>query len=135
MRDPLAEPAPNPTKIRRNCPFCEIIYGSGDATVLRNWGDAIAIVPLKPVVPGHVLVISKAHIQSFSSSPHIAAVTMNRAAEYADTMPGDLNLITSRGPAATQSVDHFHLHLVPRAVDDGLALPWYSGKRSRKAGR
>ena len=40
-----------------------------------------------------------------------------------------MNLITSRGRAATQSVFHLHLHLVPRADNDGLALPWHSGKK------
>ena len=59
---------------------------------------------------------------------------MARAALLADEM-GPVNLITSRGREATQSVFHLHLHLVPRAANDGLALPWYSGRRSttRKA--
>jgi histidine triad (HIT) family protein len=44
-------------------------------------------------------------------------------------MGSPMNLITSKGREATQSV--WHLHLVPRAEDDGLALPWHSG-RSKK---
>ena len=39
-------------------------------------------------------------------------------------MPGESNLITSIGPAATQTVPHLHLHLVPRRPGDGLPLPW-----------
>lgn len=34
------------------------------------------------------------------------------------------NLITSAGAAATQSIDHLHIHFVPRKVDDGLMTPW-----------
>lgn len=45
-------------------------------------------------------------------------------AEGAREMPGDMNLITSRGPAATQTVPHLHLHLIPRREGDGLTLPW-----------
>lgn len=33
-----------------------------------------------------------------------------------------------KGREATQSVFHLHLHVIPRAYEDGLALPWYSGK-------
>ncbi|MYX67350.1 histidine triad (HIT) family protein [Streptomyces sp. KhCrAH-43] len=58
-------------------------------------------------------------------------MTMHRAAELMQDS-GPMNLITSKGREATQSVFHLHLHLVPRAAGDGLALPWYSGRR--KAG-
>lgn len=39
------------------------------------------------------------------------------------------NFITSAGPAATQSVFHLHVHLVPRFEDDGLILPWTGQRR------
>ena len=53
---------------------------------------------------------------------------MSRASILAHAMRQPMNLITSKGREATQSVFHMHLHLVPRAKDDGLALPWYSGR-------
>jgi diadenosine tetraphosphate (Ap4A) HIT family hydrolase len=34
------------------------------------------------------------------------------------------NIITSIGPAASQTVMHTHLHIVPRTEGDGLHLPW-----------
>lgn len=113
------------------CPFCEIIAGRAPATIVRVWPDAIAIVPLGPVVDGHLLVIPHDHVSDFSADPDITAITARRAAELAlerGLICG--NLITSMGAAATQSVFHLHLHLVPRAENDGLALPWYSGKKS-----
>nr|MDT0522748.1 HIT domain-containing protein [Streptomyces sp. DSM 41633] len=33
--------------------------------------------------------------------------------------------------AATQSVFHLHLHLLPRRGGDGLALPWSPGARGK----
>ena len=109
------------------CPFCEINTGRAPATFVHEWSDTIAIVPLNPVVDGHTLVIPKQHVADFGEDPDVSAATMRRAAELA---AGDrpMNIITSRGRAATQSVFHLHLHLVPRAANDGLALPWYSGK-------
>ena len=113
------------------CPFCEINTGRAPATFVREWSDAFAIVPLNPVVDGHTLVIPKTHVTDFVADPLVSAATMRRAAELAGDHPaGAMNLITSRGRAATQSVFHLHLHLVPRAENDGLALPWYSGRNT-----
>ncbi|MFD7995468.1 HIT family protein [Streptomyces mexicanus] len=114
------------------CPFCEIVAGRAPATIVREWPEALAIVPLRPVVAGHVLVIPREHVTDFVADPVVSAHTMYCAAELAgDYLAGAMNLITSRGRAATQSVFHLHLHLVPRAEDDGLALPWYSGRRNK----
>lgn len=114
------------------CPFCEINAGRAPATFVHEWSNAIAIVPLNPVVDGHILVIPKLHVPDFAADPAVAADTMLRAAQLMGSTDRPMNLITSRGRAATQSVFHLHLHLVPRAEGDGLALPWYSG-RSKKA--
>jgi histidine triad (HIT) family protein len=117
--------------IEQPCPFCEIAAGRAPATIVREWDDAIAIVPRGPVVPGHVLVIPREHVTDFADDPVVSATTTYRASELAAETDQPMNLITSRGREATQSVFHLHLHLVPRAENDGLALPWYSG-RSRK---
>jgi histidine triad (HIT) family protein len=35
-----------------------------------------------------------------------------------------VNLLNSRGPAAWQTVFHFHMHVIPRYKGDPLQLPW-----------
>ena len=112
---------------KTDCVFCQIVAGDAPATVAANWPDAIAIVPLSPVAPGHVLVIPRVHVPTFLSDPVVSAVALHRAAEYANLLglPGEgANLITSAGEAATQTVFHLHLHLVPRDPGDRLSLPW-----------
>jgi histidine triad (HIT) family protein len=117
------------------CPFCEIVAGCAPATIVRRWDDALAIVPLGPVVYGHTLVIPKMHVTDFIANPDVGGAKRRRAAELAGEFPaGAMNLIASRGRAATQSVFHLHLHLVPRAEGDGLALPWYSGRGRKQKG-
>lgn len=112
------------------CVFCAIVAGTAPATVVREWPDAMAFIPLNPVTAGHVLVVPRVHVADFAEDPEVSAAVMRRAAVLAGTRPDvDLNLITSKGRAATQSVFHLHLHLVPRRPNDGLALPWYSGRR------
>lgn len=110
------------------CPFCEIVAGRAPATYVHEWSDVIAIVPLDPVVDGHTLVIPKQHVRDFASDPAVSADAMLHAAQLMRWTDRPMNLITSKGREATQSVFHLHLHLVPRAENDGLALPWYSGR-------
>ncbi len=119
------------------CPFCEIVAGRAPATWIvapDEWDDAVAFVPLNPVVEGHTLIVPKAHVRDFATDPDVSAATMRRAAELMRWTDRPMNVITSRGREATQSVFHLHLHLVPRAADDGLALPWYSGRGGRSTG-
>ncbi|MGY4988069.1 HIT family protein [Streptomyces nigrescens] len=112
------------TPRRPGCPFCLIVCGRAPATVLREWPETIAIRPRHGgVTAGHVLVIPRVHVADVAEDPVVSAATMLRAAELAAEV-GDCNVITSRGPSATQTVRHLHLHLVPRAEGDGLLLPW-----------
>jgi len=91
----------------------------------------MVIEPLNPVVPGHVLVIPREHVTDWvdpgreEHDGYGLRFAVALAQEYARRESiGDCNLITSRGPAATQTVGHLHLHIVPRHEGDGLALPW-----------
>ncbi len=106
------------------CPFCEIVAGRAKATMVADWDDAIAFRPLNPVNPGHALVVPREHIPNYSFNPSIAAAVFGRAAELMQWTKRDSNLITSKGLSATQTVDHFHVHIVPREPGDGLMLPW-----------
>jgi histidine triad (HIT) family protein len=106
----------------RACPFCEIVAGRAPGVLRREWDDAIALVPLNPVTPGHTLIVPKAHVANYAEDPDVTSAVMRRAAEYAPA--GASNLITSLGPAATQTVQHLHVHVVPRKTGDGLPLPW-----------
>lgn len=103
------------------CVFCAIVAGTSPANVVAEWSDAIAIVPHKPVVDGHVLVIPKTHVADFADDPEVTAATMRRVAQLG-TVPA--NVITSAGESATQTVFHLHVHIVPRSFGDRLALPW-----------
>jgi histidine triad (HIT) family protein len=110
-----------------DCLFCAIVAGDLPAEIVRTWRHAIAFVPLNPVVTGHLLVIPKEHAADAGESSAISAITMQAASALVSELPA-CNIITSKGREATQSVFHLHLHVIPRSANDGLALPWYSGK-------
>lgn len=105
------------------CVFCGIIVGTEPATIVQHWTDVVAFVPLNPVTDGHLLVIPRVHVPDAVTDSAITAMTMARAAELARTYSAS-NILTSVGRAATQSVFHLHIHVIPRAQGDQLALPW-----------
>lgn len=118
----------------RLCVFCEIIAGRAPATLVAEWPDAIAIIPLGPVVKGHTLVIPRVHVANHGENPQVTGVVATRFAELcARYGEADNHMISNIGEASGQSVSHLHLHYVPRAQGDGVAMPWHSG--TRKADR
>ncbi|WP_063832043.1 HIT family protein [Nocardia otitidiscaviarum] len=108
------------------CPFCDRIERGEYEEQFSAW--AVRFEPLNPVVPGHQLIVPDWHAEH---PDHMAVrAAMNYAAVYAARQGGDFNLITSSGPAATQTIPHIHVHYVPRRKGDGLHLPW-TGQRER----
>lgn len=109
-----------------DCVFCEIVNGTAPAEI--DWWDteneAVVFKPLNPVAAGHRLVVPFAHVADFAESPNTTAAVMRSAAMFAHRSDQACNLITSKGAAATQSVFHLHVHIVPRWTGDQLMLPW-----------
>ncbi len=123
-----------PPPIGAPCPFCDIAAGLGPATIVREWPDAIAIRPRSGgVTAGHLLVLPRVHMSDAATDPVVTAAVAARAAELMAELP-NVNLITSRGAAATQSVRHLHFHVLPREEGDGLVLPWTAQHLARAAG-
>jgi diadenosine tetraphosphate (Ap4A) HIT family hydrolase len=119
----------------KTCVFCDIAAGEAPAVIVREWPDALAIRPRSGgVAEGHVMVLPRVHVQDAGTDPEVTAAVMRRAAELTAALP-DANLITSKGEAATQSVLHLHVHVVPRTADDGLPMPWAPQHTARTAAK
>jgi histidine triad (HIT) family protein len=105
-----------------NCPFCKRI-----ALHEYDWayGGAVVFEPLNPVTPDHYLAVQLTHVEHALASPLMTGEVMRAASVFAVEIGlKSCNLITSVGTAATQSVQHLHIHVVPRRAGDGLMLPW-----------
>lgn len=119
-----------------NCSFCAIARGHDPhVEVVAEDTDWIAFFPLNPATPGHTLVIPRAHVRNLwdadlelASAVMRGAVLVGRAIDTA-LKPQGMNLITSDGRVAEQTVFHLHLHLVPRWQDDGFGQIWPTGHR------
>ena len=106
---------------RDGCAFCD--YSGPSYILLTPDAGVIAFAPLVPVTKGHLLVVPLRHVENATVDLEVTGRVMTEAARLAQQM-GDCNLITSVGEAATQTVKHLHVHIVPRRIGDGLALPW-----------
>jgi histidine triad (HIT) family protein len=101
-----------------SCPFCEY---AGPSEILMERDGVFFIEPMNPVVSGHVLAIPREHVLDAQDDPEVTGRVFEGAAWFS---AGACNLITSVGAAATQTVKHLHVHIVPRVEGDGLHLPW-----------
>jgi len=113
-----------------DCIFCKIVAGAVPCFKLFEDADTLAFMDINPVHDGHSLVIPKGHFPTvFDIAPEAfaavarTAIKLAKAVNEAVTSDG-LNLIQSNGPGAAQSVGHFHLHVLPRRMDDGLLVNW-----------
>ncbi|WP_225782816.1 HIT family protein [Xenophilus sp. Marseille-Q4582] len=112
------------------CIFCKLVAGEIPAARIHEDELTLAFMDIGQVNPGHVLVATKRHaVTVLDLSPEEAAAVMRtaqrvaRAAERAFAAEG-LMLAQFNGRAAGQTVFHYHMHVVPRHSDDGLALSW-----------
>lgn len=103
-----------------DCVFCERIKN-------KEYDDRFAhyvcFEPLNPVTEGHMLVVPVVHTPNLNDG-ELEAEQVGWALRYFTNDLGDYNIITSKGDAATQTIQHLHFHIVPRRKDDGLKLPW-----------
>ena len=112
------------------CEFCAIVLGDVQPEIVYEDANTIAFVPLEPAGPGHTLVIPREHIAclwelSDEVAGHvIRTVTRVAVALHEVLDPEGMNLINSSGEAATQTVFHLHMHLVPRWVGDHMGAIW-----------
>jgi histidine triad (HIT) family protein len=119
------------TEFQPDCAFCKIARGEDEsAEIVHEESDWLAFFPLNPATPGHTLVIPRAHIvdlwqlqDPLDAELMAAVIRVGRVIESV-LRPDGMNLITSAGKTAEQTVFHLHLHVVPRWEQDGFGEIW-----------
>jgi histidine triad (HIT) family protein len=105
------------------CVFCAIAAG-GEAHVVHADEQVVAFLDRAPLIKGHVLVITRRHVETFDDLPPelIAPLfgvvqRVSRAFTRAVGADGSYTAVNTR---ISQSVPHVHVHVVPRKSGDGL---------------
>lgn len=113
------------------CVFCAIVSGELAAYQVYEDEAVIAFLDRSPATTGHTLVIPRRHVPDiWSIDRETAAAVMRAAVTVSDSVRrafglSGLNLVQSNGALAGQSVFHFHVHVIPRRVNDGLTPMWH----------
>lgn len=113
-----------------SCPFCELLQCND--LIISSSEHFVVIYNQAPILPGHVMVIPKEHIERVLDLNQEAQVEMMTLS--LDTIKVLLqvfkakafNWVIQEGTEAGQTIAHLHMHLIPRKEQD-LPDPgdWY----------
>ena len=112
------------------CPFCEIVVQRDPAVLVLETETSVTFSPLEPATRGHLLVVPRSHVADFlQAAPCLAGALFADVSRVAVAVnevirPDGLNVLTSVGEAATQTVMHLHVHVLPRWHDDRVWSFW-----------
>jgi len=121
-----------------SCIFCAIVRGDAPATFLRRDELVVAFMDIRPVQPGHLLVVPRAHAQLLPELDPKSlarlwsiATDLNRAIRKSDLPAEAVSVYVADGAAAGREVAHVHIHLIPRRDHDGFGFRFPPGYGSQ----
>ena len=88
---------------------------------------------LGPATKGHALILPKDHYKNLYELPEDTAAELmtlakKMAVEMTEKLGADgFNLVQNNNEIAGQTVFHFHMHLIPRYINDGQTISWIPG--------
>lgn len=109
---------------KSECVFCAIQADKTSCFRVFENDHVFVFLDHRPLFPGHCLLITKAHIATLAELPlpllhgisenmRLIAIAVQRAMKAEGTFVAINNIVS-------QSVPHFHVHIVPRTKGDGL---------------
>lgn len=112
-----------------SCIFCMIADGEIPSKKLYEDDKCLVILDLSQTTRGHSLVICKDHYPSILEVDedilaHMIKVTKSMSNKIKETLNASgINILSNAKVAAGQTVDHFHIHIIPRYdKTDGIEI-------------
>jgi len=106
------------------CLFCKIVSRELEAKIIFEDEISLAFLDVRPLFPGHVLLVPKAHYHTLSDLPAalVGPFFLNAqmlAGKVQQVMKAEGSFVAMNN-VVSQSVAHLHVHIVPRRKGDGL---------------
>ena len=106
------------------CTFCRIAQRELPAAIVFEDDQALAFLDSKPLFHGHVLLIPKDHVATLAElEPSLLAnlfATVQKLSIAVQAAMEAEGTFVAMNNVVSQSVPHFHIHVVPRRKGDGL---------------
>lgn len=121
---PMNSGASTADAAERACAFCAVVAGDAPARVVLRDEAAVAFLDRRPLFPGHVLVVPPEHVETLDDLPRAAlgpyfARVQRVSGAVRRALPAAGSFVAANN-RVSQSVPHFHTHVVPRNPRDGL---------------
>jgi histidine triad (HIT) family protein len=106
------------------CRFCQIVAGETEARIVFEDAISMAFLDSRPLFPGHCLLVPKGHYQTLTDLPSdligpLFSNTRHLACVVEDALAAQGTFVAMNN-VVSQSIPHFHIHIVPRRHKDGL---------------
>lgn len=113
-----------------NCIFCRIIAGEIPSMRVFEDENCVAMLDINPANPGHTLILPKEHHKDLTEMDEALAGKLLMTAKRVGLRQMErlgaagFNVVQNNGPAAGQTVMHFHIHVIPRYENDDKMVLW-----------
>ena len=125
--------------IKDDCIFCKIGKGEIPSATIYENSDFRVFLDVAPANRGHALIIPKDHADNIfqldgeTAGKLFSLATVVARAIKEETGCEGMNIVQNNGAVAGQTVNHFHLHLLPRNEGDGVNVTWKPGETENNA--
>jgi histidine triad (HIT) family protein len=107
--------------MEKDCIFCKIAAGEVPANKVYENEFVVAFPDIHPTVPGHTILIPKAHYRWFWELPDNISDQLFRAAkELAKKLKEEFKTDYVHLSIVGKDVPHVHVHLMPRKFGEKL---------------
>ena len=113
-----------------DCIFCKLANGEIPTNSIYEDEAFRVILDAAPATKGHALILPKDHYANlYELDETVAASAMKLAKKMILHMTEKLhcdgfNVVQNNGECAGQTVFHFHMHLIPRYLNDNARILW-----------
>jgi len=108
-----------------DCIFCKIANKEIAAKIIYENEKAVAVLDADPRAPGHSMILPKSHAENILDLPDEEIKEVFQAVKETTSLlktklnPDGFTIGINHGKVSGQTIEHLHIHVIPRWSDDG----------------